>query len=396
MLEIEVYDNFNRNQSVEIDNNFINIAPNKKPKAIGVILDYELFVTGHDYTSSGTVSCPVEVGDMILVKTPTRRKEPIQDGNYSGSPFINILYLVTAVETGNKVTLQNFFWAMIENLQVPQSAYFKGSQAQDYLSFILWSLDITRTNYVARNWFYNRGLVDSPSANLPLPRYGFKAESIDLTEVFKKLQDSFQYMYRVDLNWQYAETRQDWNSVSYYHEWYNNTGIEVGINISNYIETRVDESLNIVSEDVVYIERSNYNRVTAYYKPTDPDDPTQPVQDSDYILPPLNYTILEDGTIVDTTNYVSPVAGLDMPSQVFGKTVFFDIKPTEAQIRAEISGDTTLKKFTFDLDEKLPLELNDRVNLWYGGKNYYGYICDMVYTENSIRLVFLESTNVIE
>lgn len=393
MLEVEVYDNFNKNTLLFRHSGFTQQKPLPKPKAVGVALDYEFYVTGHDYTSSATLSCPVKAGDMVHVKTNEKRKELHNIPNET--PYIQILYLVTAVDDNNKATLQNYFYAMLENRQIPTTMYY--NQWADYLTFLTWNINDSVTNYITHNVFYPKALTDLPNTDRVMPKYGFKAESIDLVEVMKKLQDSFKFQMMASVDWITYPFDETIDGVLY------PAGIpravvslDAGFNVYDVIETRIDSTQNVLSEDVVYIQRSNYNRVICYYKPEDPNNPGQPIENSNYIQPPLIYTITEDGQVVEPYIYDSPVHGLDLPSQVFTKTVFYDIKPTLAQVKTEINGDTTLKKFTFDMNRLQPLTINDPVKLWYDGISYNGHICDMAFTPSGTRLVFLESSDVVE
>lgn len=395
MIEVEVYDNFNKNILLYRKSNTTFSKPLPRPKAIGVAIDYEFYVSGHDYTSTAVLSCSVQAGDMVQIKTNQKRREPRDFGGTKLSEYIEILYLVTAVDENNKATLQNYFYAMLENRQIPTSIYY--NVWADYLNFMIWNIDDRDTNYIFHNIFYSKAFLDLPDNKRPLPKYGFKSESIDLTDVCRKLQNSFKFQVTASIDW-----------ITYT---YDNTidgvfypagipipfvGLDLGFSVGEPIETRIDATQNVINEDVIYIDRSNYNRVICYYKPEDPNNPGQPKEDSDYITTPLIYTLREDGTVIDPYTYNSPVHGLDLPSQVFTKTVFYDIKPTLAQVKTEINGDTILKKFTFDSNKLQPLTVNDPVKLWYAGKSYDGHICDMVLTENGVRLVFLESSSVVE
>lgn len=396
MLEVEVYDNFNKNILLYRKKNAGTFSkPLPKPKAIGVALDYEFYVSGHDYTSSATLSCPVKAGDMVHVKTNEKRKEPHHFDGFNGSQYIEILYLVTAVDENNKATLQNYFYAMLENRQIPTSIYY--NVWADYLNFMIWSIDDSDTNYIFHHIFYPQALLDLPDNKRPLPKYGFKAESIDLTDVCRKLQNSFKFQITTSIDW-IAYSYDDTVDGVFYPAGIPIpfVGLDLGFSVGEPIETRIDATQNVISEDVIYIERSNYNRAICYYKPEDPNNPGQPKEDSDYITTPLIYTLTEDGTVVEPYSYESPVHGLDLPAQVFTKTVFYDIKPTLAQVKTEINGDTTLKKFTFDSNKLQHLTINDPIKLWYDGKTYDGHICDMVFTSQGVRLVFLESSSVVE
>ena len=109
MLEFNLYGNFNPN----MPSDFI-------VKARGVAMNYELWQTGYKYTSTATLSIKAEIGDIV---------EVLLDDSYTLATAINtvekfdlnLLYVVIDVDDSNKATLKNYFWAMIDGVEVPTS-----------------------------------------------------------------------------------------------------------------------------------------------------------------------------------------------------------------------------------------------------------------------------------
>jgi hypothetical protein len=109
MLEFNLYNNFNPNRS----SNFI-------VKARGVAMSYELWQTGYKYTSTATLSIKAEIGDVV---------EILIDDSYTLATAtstvekfdLNLLYIVTDIDDSNKATLKNYFWSMIDGVEVPTS-----------------------------------------------------------------------------------------------------------------------------------------------------------------------------------------------------------------------------------------------------------------------------------
>ena len=109
MLEFNLYDNFNPNNATDF-----------RVKARGVIMNYELWQTGYKYTSTAILSIKAEVGDIVeilindsfTIATSSSANEVL---------FLNLVYIVTEIDTENKATLKNYFWAMIDGLEIPTS-----------------------------------------------------------------------------------------------------------------------------------------------------------------------------------------------------------------------------------------------------------------------------------
>lgn len=116
LLEFNLYDNFNPNL---MERDYIPNIPAvevkgyPKPKARGTILDYELWQTGFEYTSSGTLTTEAKVGDILEVLTTIDASFYLEE-NQVWDNKLSLWYVVTAVDDANKVTLKNYYWYHIE------------------------------------------------------------------------------------------------------------------------------------------------------------------------------------------------------------------------------------------------------------------------------------------
>ena len=107
MLEFNLYGNFNPNKASDFT-----------VKARGVAMNYELWQTGYKYTSTATLSIKAEIGDIV---------EVLLDDSYTLATAtttvekfdLNLLYIVTDIDDSNKATLKNYFWAMLDGVEVP-------------------------------------------------------------------------------------------------------------------------------------------------------------------------------------------------------------------------------------------------------------------------------------
>ena len=171
MLEFNLYGNFNPN--------FKN--PNKFVKARGVAINYELWQTGYKYTSTATLSIKAEIRDVV---------EILIDDSYTLSTAtntvekfdLNLLYIVTNIDDSNKATLKNYFWAMIDGVEVPTSI-LSGSS----LSVLN---TITNPKIVS---LINNGLIANNSELSQQVKYNRKSDS-DTAE--KIAQDMFRVIKR--------------------------------------------------------------------------------------------------------------------------------------------------------------------------------------------------------
>ena len=124
MLEANVYDNFNPNYYNISDFILPNGKKDKRglpiPKSRCQVINYELWETGYLYTSSATLTVSVEVGDIVQILFP--EVVPIEEALGKKKKLnLDMVYLVTDVDESNKATLKNYFWAMIQSLDVPSA-----------------------------------------------------------------------------------------------------------------------------------------------------------------------------------------------------------------------------------------------------------------------------------
>lgn len=69
-MEYNLYDNFNPNVyalNSYAFNGSTTTPPLPKPKARGLLIDYELWTTGYEYTSSAVLTSDCKVGDIVEV-----------------------------------------------------------------------------------------------------------------------------------------------------------------------------------------------------------------------------------------------------------------------------------------------------------------------------------------
>ena len=110
MLEFNLYGNFNPNLK----------NPNRFVKARGVAFNYELWQTGYKYTSTATLSIKAEIGDVLEILIDD--SYTLATATSTAEKFdLNLLYIVIDIDDSNKATLKNYFWAMIDGVEVPTS-----------------------------------------------------------------------------------------------------------------------------------------------------------------------------------------------------------------------------------------------------------------------------------
>lgn len=369
MLEVNIYDNFNPNELNILDfplpNGAGNVArPIPRPKARTQVMEYELWQTGYKYTSSATFAIDIEVGDIVEVVTPESVPMATTPDIVEDFP-LSLVYLVTDVDEGNKATLKNYFWAMVEGMSIP-TQYLSGTTG----SIILKMIDPTLNNLMTYGFMYNERLFRQ--------QVKFNRKD-DTTEVEGVARD----MFRVVKFQPFPTIRK----VTYDPDGEvlrPRDTIEINMTSRTWerskIVTRIDEALNPVVEYETIIQRSNYNFAAVFVK----KDPESTI----YVTPPKKYTINDSGNVVDMGTYSGD--GYDLPQQRITKTLFYDEAPTLAQIKSEISGDTIAANIYFNRDEKLPLFTNDLVELNFNGTKYKGYIADRVFTPAADRLLFVE------
>ena len=370
MLEANVYDNFNPNYYNISDFTLPNGKKDKRglpiPKARCQVINYELWETGYLYTSSATLTVSVEVGDIVQILFP--EVVPIEEALGKKKKLnLDMVYLVTDVDEGNKATLKNYFWAMIESLDVP-SAITKtkttNSAIIDYL------IDPNKDELMSYGYFFNSSIFAGKAT------INRKAETSSARDVAKRIFSKVQFQPTTTI--QHASSEIDPRNLLF-------------INFAsrswnrNKITTRVDIKQSVAMDTETIVERSAHNFAVVFIKNKEADD---------YIDPPKMYTAKNNGDVIDYSTYHGD--GTDLPEVRVAKTLFYDRDdhgnpPDMSIIKAEISPSTIVTRLIFNQDELLPLYVNDLVDIWYEGKLYSGYIADRVKTEFNDRLIFVES-----
>ena len=368
MLEANVYDNFNPNYYNISDFNLPNGKKDKRglplPKARCQVINYELWETGYLYASSATLTVSVEVGDIVQILFP--EVVPIEEAlGKKRNLNLDMVYLVTSVDESNKATLKNYFWAMIEGLDVPNAITKTTNFAIiDYL------IDPNKNNLMSYGYFLNSTIFAGKAT------INRKAETSSATDVAKRIFSKVQFQPTTTI--QHASSETDPRNLLF-------------INFAsrswnrNRITTRVDVKQNVAMDTETIVERSAYNFAVVFVKSPNADD---------YKDPPKMYTAKNNGDIIDYSTYHGD--GTDLPEVRVAKTLFYDRDdhgnpPDMSTIKAEISPSTIVTRLFFNQNELLPLYVNDLVDIWYEGKLYSGYIADRVKTEFNDRLIFVES-----
>jgi hypothetical protein len=373
MLEANVYDNFNPNYYNISDFSMPNGKKEKRglpiPKARCQVINYELWETGYLYTSSATLTVSVEVGDIVQILFP--EVVPIEETlGKKRNLNLDMVYLVTSVDEGNKATLKNYFWAMIESLDVPNAiTKTTNSAIIDYL------IDPNKNNLMSYGYFFNSSIFAGKAT------INRKAETSSATDVAKRIFSKVQFQPTTTI--QHASFGADPNLTD------PRTLLFINFASRNWnrkrIMTRVDIKQSVAVETETIVERSAYNFAVVFVKNSNADD---------YTEPPKMYTAKNNGDIIDYSTYNGD--GTDLPEVRTAKTLFYDRDdhgnpPNMSTIKAEISPSTIVTRLIFNQNELLPLYVNDLVDVWYEGKLYSGYIADRLKTEFSDRLIFVES-----
>ena len=368
MLEANVYDNFNPNYYNISDFNLPNGKKDKRglprPKARCQVINYELWETGYLYTSSATLTVSVEVGDIVQILFP--EVVPIEEALGKKKKLnLDMVYLVTSVDEGNKATLKNYFWAMIESLDVPNTiTKTTNSAIIDYL------IDPNKNELMSYGYFFNSSIFAGKAT------INRKAETSSAHDVAKRIFSKVQFQPTTTI--QHASSETDPRNLLFI--------IFASRNWNRRrITTRVDIKQSVAVETETIVERSAYNFAVVFIKNKEADD---------YIDPPKMYTAKNNGDVIDYSTYHGD--GTELPDVRTVKTLFYDRDdhgnpPNMSTIKAEISPSTIVTRLIFNQNELLPLYVNDLVDIWYEGKLYSGYIADRVKTEFSDRLIFVES-----
>lgn len=368
MLEANVYDNFNPNYYNISDFNLPNGKKEKRglpiPKARCQVINYELWETGYLYTSSATLTVSVEVGDIVQILFP--EVVPIEEALGQKKKLnLDMVYLVTDVDESNKATLKNYFWAMIESLDVPNAITKTTNFAIiDYL------IDPRKNNLMSYGYFFNSTIFQGKAT------INRKAETSSAHDVAKRIFSKVQFQPTTTI--QHASSETDPRNLLF-------------INFASRswkrdrITTRIDIKQSVTMDTETITERSAYNFAVVFVKNKATDD---------YTDPPKMYTAKNNGDVIDYSAYGGD--GTDLPYVRTAKTLFYDRDehgnpPDMSTIKAEISPSTIVTRLIFNQNELLPLYVNDLVDVWYDGKLYSGYIADRVKTEFNDRLIFVES-----
>ena len=368
MLEANIYDNFNPNYYNISDFNLPNGKRKRRglpiPKARCQVINYELWETGYLYTSSATLTVSVEVGDIVQILFP--EVVPIEEALGQKKKLnLDMVYLVTDVDESNKATLKNYFWAMIESLDVP-NAITKTTNAAivDYL------IDPNKNNLMSYGYFFNSTIFAGKAT------INRKAETSSAHDVAKRIFSKVQFQPTTTI--QHASSETDPRNLLFINFASRNWN-------RNRITTRIDIKQSVTMDTETIVERSAYNFAIVFVKNKATDD---------YTEPPKMYTVKNNGDVIDYSTYRGD--GTDLPDVRTAKTLFYDRDdygnpPGMSTIKAEISPSTIVTRLIFNQNELLPLYVNDLVDIWYEGKLYSGYIADRVKTEFNDRLFFVES-----
>ncbi|ASZ71327.1 tail associated lysin [Lactococcus phage 38507] len=368
MLEANVYDNFNPNYYNISDFTLPNGKKDKRglpiPKARCQVINYELWETGYLYTSSATLTVSVEVGDIVQILFPEVVPIEVTLGK-KRNLNLDMVYLVTSVDENNKATLKNYFWAMIESLDVPNSiTKTTNSAIIDYL------IDPNKNNLMSYGYFFNSTIFAGKAT------INRKAETSSAHDVAKRIFSKVQFQPTTTI--QHASSETDPRNLLFINFASRNWN-------RNRITTRIDIKQNVSMDTETIVERSAYNFAVVFVKSSNADD---------YVDPPKMYTAKNNGDIIDYSTYHGD--GTDLPEVRVAKTLFYDRDdhgnpPDMSTIKAEISPSTIVTRLIFNQNELLPLYVNDLVDIWYDGKLYSGYIADRVKTDFNDRLIFVES-----
>ena len=368
MLEANVYDNFNPNYYNISDFNLPNGKKEKRglpiPKARCQVINYELWETGYLYTSSATLTVSIEVGDIVQILFP--EVVPIEEAlGKKRNLNLDMVYLVTSVDESNKATLKNYFWAMIESLDVPNAiTKTTNSAIIDYL------IDPNKNNLMSYGYLFNSSIFAGKAT------INRKAKTSSAHDVAKRIFSKVQFQPTTTI--QHASSETDPRNLLFINFASRNWN-------RNRITTRIDFKQNVSMDTETIVERSAYNFAVVFVKSSNADD---------YVDPPKMYTAKNNGDIIDYSTYHGD--GTDLPEVRVAKTLFYDRDdhgnpPDMSTIKAEISPSTIVTRLFFNQNELLPLYVNDLVDIWYDGKLYSGYIADRVKTEFNDRLIFVES-----
>lgn len=349
MLEFNLYNNFNPN---------LALSSSKLPsvKARGVAINYELWQTGYKYTSTAVLSIKAEIGDVVEVLltesyTIATAQDKIESKNLS------LFYVVTDIDNANKATLKNYFWAMIDGLDIPTSV-LSGS------SLSVFNL-LTNKKTTA---LISDGSILNANELAQTVKYNRKSDTDNADKVAKDLFRVIRMQPFVVIDDDKVKT------VLVSRTW-----------ARQAISTRIDELQSPSFETETLIQRSNYNFLNVYVK-----------ANGSYPSVPNTYTVDDSNNVINLATYTGD--GSDLPTQRLVKSAFFDEQPQISEIKSQITSDTTVSNVYFNQNELMPLVVNDLIDLYYQGSKYSGYIADRVFIESdgalkNERLLFIEGGN---
>lgn len=362
LLEINIYDNISPNKYLKVPDDE-NKLPS--PKIRSTILDYELFETGYEYTSSGIIaSSNVAVGDVV---------EVLYQGEYTGYYSIgnpmsfkkSFWYVITELDENNKATMQNYYWYNIEGNEIPNFGNLFNN-AYDAI--------MTGKQKASGQVMYWDTIISLEYFNPISLKQNIKGDTVPISQVVKEAFRKTQIQ---------PLTVRD-NGYSSGKEVLSQMILPITLPRQR-VATKIDLAQNPAMEEVIVTTRSNYNTLRFHYKNVD----------GNWITQPRVYTLDKNNNIVRLDN-ISGWTGdpNDLPHSRSVKTTFYDELPTDSVIRSEITGDTTTKKIYFNQNPKRPLRINDLVGLWWEGTYYEGSIVDIVHTESVERCTFIQGEGI--
>ncbi|WP_205272508.1 hypothetical protein [Lactococcus taiwanensis] len=364
MLEYNLYDNFNpnvreRDYISTPSGNVLRGIP--QPKARGILVDYEVWQTGYEFTSSSVFTMEVNVGDVVEVLTTENNPLAIEN-NLTLDKRLSFWYVITAVDENNKATMKNYFWAAIDGGAVPVTSL------NGPVSAVFTSLMTNTSKQLMVYGYY----TNWQQMNVTI-RWNLKADTVEAPEMAKNIFAKIKTQ-----PFAFTDDREQFGVSE--------NRLYIGLVNDEWVRTtkeiRVDFQQNPTIEQETVVDRSNYNYVDVYVKNADTEK---------YPSSPKTYTINDSGGVVDLDNYTGD--GTDLPGQRVVKTMFYDEQPTTAEIKAEITPDTVINKIYFNQNQLYPLQVNDLVKIWYNGTAYSGHIADRCFTQGVDRLLFVEGTS---
>lgn len=361
LLEYNLYDNFNPNvmkfKKETNESGFTQLSGYDKPRARGVLLDFEVWQTGYDYTSSAVFPTEINVGDVVEVLTTENNALALSPTN-TLDLRLSMWYVITTVDENNKATMQNYFWYMIQGNSYPTANIYGYAQT-------VWNIITNLSSPQVMHW---DSVANWDEVNLDI-KFNMKSDTVEMPELAKNLFAKIQ-LQPITFSYNQRQTKRP----------YLLQGLVTDEWTRQQKQTRIDIKQNPELEKVVITERSNYNYVNVFVK----DATTEK-----YPQNGTEYTVDDDNKLVKMSTYTGD--GTELPEQRIVKTMFYDEQPTDAQIKSEVVGDSLASKIYFNQNDLYPLQVNDLVKVWYQGTEYNGYIADRMFNSTGVdRLIFME------